>query len=104
MSTSPEEPASAATASKATEPIEPKPGAEPQRATPEPMETNDVLIVGVGTALFAAAFVVLLALHGTLQHSGRGQWTWIALSGFVLGLLGLAYCRRRARRLHKRDA
>lgn len=93
--------ASKAIASKATEP---KPGAEPQRATPEPMETNDVLIVGVGTALFAVAFVVLLVLHGTLQHSGRGQWPWIALSGFVLGLLGLTYCRRRARRLHKRDA
>jgi Protein of unknown function (DUF2530) len=65
----------------------------------EPMEVNDVLIVAVGTALFAIASLVLLPMHASLSHSGHGRWPWIALSGFLLGLIGLVYCRRRAQRM-----
>jgi len=65
------------------------------------METNDVLIVGVGTALFAIAFVVLLPMRASLERDGHGRWPWIALSGALLGLLGLVYCRRRAQRMSK---
>lgn len=82
----------------------PEDEAAPQRVTPEPMEVNDVAIVAVGTALFAVAFIVLIALHGPLQHDGRGHWPWVALSGFLLGLIGLLYCTRRARRIRSRDA
>jgi hypothetical protein len=70
----------------------------------EPMETNDVLIVGIGTALFALAFVVLLPFHTSLEHSGHGRWLWVALAGTLLGLVGLDYCRRRAARIRKTNA
>jgi hypothetical protein len=65
------------------------------------METNDVLIVGIGTALFAVAFLILLPMHASLERSGHGRWPWIALSGAVLGLIGLIYCLRRAQRMSK---
>jgi hypothetical protein len=70
----------------------------------EPMETNDVLIVAIGTALFAVAFVVLLALRTSLERSGHGRWPWIALSGVIGGLLGLVYCVRRQQRMSKVNA
>jgi hypothetical protein len=73
------------------------------RAEIEPMEVDDVRIVGIGTTLFAAAFVVLLAFRSSLDRSGHGRWPWIALSGTVLGLAGVAYCRRRARRRADRN-
>jgi hypothetical protein len=75
--------------------------AEAQRPEMEPMETNDVLIVGIGTALFAVAFLILLPMHASLERSGHGRWPWVALSGVVLGLFGLVYCRRRAQRISK---
>lgn len=68
------------------------------------METNDVLIVAIGTALFAVAFVILITLRTSLEHSGHGRWPWIALSGMLLGLVGLVYCRRRQQRMSKVDA
>jgi hypothetical protein len=70
----------------------------------EPMETNDVLIVGIGTALFAVAFVVLYPMHASLERSGHGRWPWVALSGVLLGLVGLFYCLRRAQRMSKVNA
>lgn len=75
-----------------------------ERIEIQPMETNDVLIVAIGTALFAVAFVVLLALRASLEHSGHGRWPWIALSGMLLGLIGLVYCRRRQQRMSKVNA
>lgn len=68
------------------------------------METNDVLIVTVGTALFAVAFIVLLAFRTSLERSGHGRWPWIALSGALLGLVGLVYCVRRQQRMSKVNA
>ena len=75
-----------------------------ERAELEPMETNDVLIVTVGTALFAVAFIVLLAFRTSLERSGHGRWPWIALSGALLGLVGLVYCVRRQQRMSKVNA
>lgn len=73
-----------------------------QRPVPEPMEVNDVLIVTVGTVLFAIAFLVMLPFHTSLDHAGHGRWPWIALAGALLGLVGIAYCRRRAVRIRAR--
>lgn len=67
----------------------------------QPMETNDVMIVAIGTVLFAIAFLVMLPMHSSLQHSGHGRWLWVALAGAVLGVVGLVYCRRRAQRMSK---
>lgn len=69
---------------------------------PEPMEVNDVLIVTVGTVLFAIAFVVMLPFHTSLEHAGHGRWVWIALAGALVGMIGIVYCRRRAAQIKAR--
>jgi uncharacterized membrane protein HdeD (DUF308 family) len=79
-------------------------GAAAERVEIEPMETNDVLIVAIGTALFAVASVVLIALRTSLERSGHGRWPWIALSGALLGVVGLVYCVRRQQRMSKANA
>ncbi len=67
-----------------------------QRPDPEPLETDDVKIVAGGTALWAVALVVLVALKvaGTQVH---GWWLVMCLAGVVLGLAGVRYCGRRKR-------
>jgi hypothetical protein len=65
-----------------------------QRPDPAPLETDDVRIVAAGTALWALALVVLLALKaaGTDVH---GWWLVMAAEGALLGLVGVRYCQRR---------
>ena len=71
------------------------PGASKRVLEVEPMEVNLSRIVAVGTGLFALAFVGLILFHDRLSRAGHGNWPWIALVGAALGLLGLAYLRRR---------
>ena len=75
----------------------------PRRPDPEPLETDDVAIVAVGTGLWFVALAVSLVLHGRLADAGNGGWVWIFLTGSCLGLVGLVYVRRRAKQL-ARDA
>ena len=70
---------------------------------PEPLETDDVKVVAVGTALWFVALAVTLLLHDRLADDGHGDWVWIALAGSLLGLLGLRYVVRRRAAL-RRDA
>jgi hypothetical protein len=67
--------------------------------TLRPVETDTGRIVAVGTALFAAAFVVLLVLRFTAPDWTRDHpdWAWIALAGAVLGLIGEVLVRRHRR-------
>lgn len=67
----------------------------PRRPDPEPIETDEVRIVTVGTVLWAVALVASLVFHGRLADAHQGDWTWIFLAGTFLGLLGLRYVRRR---------
>ncbi len=71
--------------------------AVPRRPDPEPLETDDVLVVAIGTAGWAVALVVLavLKLAGVGVH---GWWFVMCASGAALGLLGVGYCRRRQAR------
>ena len=64
------------------------------------VDVDGLAVVTVGTALFALASIACLVLHSSLQAQGRGSWTAISISGFVLGLIGLAYCWYR--RIHRR--
>ncbi|HEV3174109.1 MAG TPA: DUF2530 domain-containing protein [Actinocrinis sp.] len=64
----------------------------------KPMEVDIFKIVVIGTVLYAIAFVVLLPFRTSLEHAGHGRWPWIALSGVVLGFMGLGITYRRARR------
>lgn len=59
---------------------------------PEPIETNDTLTVAVGTGLWAVALVALLVVRPAPENS---WWIWTCVAGVVLGLMGLAYVRRR---------
>ncbi|SEL43457.1 DUF2530 domain-containing protein [Streptacidiphilus jiangxiensis] len=68
-----------------------------------PMEANDVAIVTGGTVLWLVGFLVLLPFHSSMAAHGRGDWQWICLAGFGLGLIGIWYCRAR-RAAIRRDA
>jgi hypothetical protein len=67
----------------------------PTHPAPPPLEANDVAIVGGGTVLWFLGFLVTLPLQHTLSQHGHGNWPWICLSGGLLGLIGLWYCRAR---------
>ena len=74
-----------------------------QRVAPDmpdrPLDVTGVRTLAVGSILWLVAFIALLPFYSTLQDNGRGWWLWTCLAGFGLGLLGLAYCRRRRNRL-----
>jgi hypothetical protein len=79
---------------------------EPQeRPTPKPLDPPMVPFAVIGTALWAVATLVLLAMRHSLQAEGHGSWLPIAVAGFVWGFPGLAIMlvhdrnrrRRRAR-------
>lgn len=62
---------------------------------PAPLETDDVRVVGIGTAVWAVLFLVLLPFRARLVATGHGWWLWTCLVGTLLGLVGVGYCRRR---------
>jgi hypothetical protein len=67
-----------------------------RRPDPPPVETNDVRTVTIGTALWGVAFLALLPFQDRLRDNGRLWWLGACAFGFGLGLVGLAYTRRRA--------
>ncbi len=54
-----------------------------------------MLVVTVGTALWAVGLVATLVLHDRLSEHGNGDWVWIMAAGLFLGLVGLRHVRRR---------
>jgi hypothetical protein len=60
---------------------------------PPPLEANDQLVAGVGTAAWAIALVVLLIVRDSLPASAR-WWIWTCLAGVALGLFALWYVPR----------
>ena len=68
-----------------------------RRPDPEPLRTNDRVAVLVGIGLWAVALVATLVVHDRLAAEGRGWWSWTALAGIGLGLVGLGYLRRSGR-------
>lgn len=75
--------------------------ATPRRPDPEPMETDDVAVITVGTVLWAVALVVLFLLRDRLADDGHEDWVWVAAAGFGLGLIGIRYVRRRRAALRR---
>lgn len=72
----------------------------PSRPTPAPVEVDDVKIIAACTGLWLIALVVLLVgFRDALDRRGQGWVIWAGVAGFVLGVLGVAYCARRKRRL-----
>ncbi len=68
-------------------------GAAERPSPPPPLEANDQLVVGVGTAAWAIALVVLLIVRDSLPASAR-WWIWTCLAGVALGLFALWYLPR----------
>ena len=67
----------------------------PLRPAPPPLDNDGVKVVSLGTALWGVALVVLLLLRDELRDDGREWWIWTCVAGFLLGLAGVWYCRRR---------
>ena len=65
------------------------------RPDPPPLETDDVLVVAIGTAGWAAALLVLLVLAATDAVDVPGWWLGMCGYGIALGLFGIRYCQRR---------
>jgi uncharacterized membrane protein YbhN (UPF0104 family) len=70
----------------------------PRQPDPPPLETNDVLAVGVGTALWVVLLVVLAFLHTTLHRHHATWWYGVCGVGIGFGALGLLVTSRRRRR------
>ena len=66
-----------------------------RRPDPAPLETDDVLLVAIGTAAWALALVVLVVLRVTDAAEVRDWWMGMCGYGIALGLFGVRYCRRR---------
>src|SRR5664280_445857 len=69
--------------------------AAPRRPDPAPLETDDVRVVAIGTALWAVAFFVLLAVRARLAAHHTSWWLATCAVGVILGLAGVRYCQRR---------
>ena len=59
--------------------------------------------MGIGAALWFAAFcvlMVLLAVRGRAAEAGHSLWRWTTLAGWLLGLTGmyLSHLQQRQRR------
>jgi len=63
------------------------------------MDVDGFNVTTIGIVLFAIASVLAGVFYPRLEEAGNGWWLWVCVSGFGLGLIGLAYClHRRSRR------
>lgn len=65
----------------------------------QPLDVTGVRTTAVGTFLWAVAFFALLPFRNSLGEQGRSWWMWTCVAGFVIGVIGVEYCRRRRDRL-----
>lgn len=75
----------------------------PARPEPEPMQTDDVRVVLVGTAAWVLALLVLAVLRLADVGDVRGWWLGMCAYGIALGVVGVLVCRRRQQAI-ARDA
>lgn len=65
----------------------------------DPLDTDGVWTMIIGTVLWGVATIAILPFLGTLDSDGHSWWLWTSLGGLGLGLIGIEYCRlRRAAR------
>lgn len=58
-----------------------------------------------GMAVWAVVGLILLIFHDWLSDTGRTDWLWIALAGFLLGIPGLlTMMRHDANRRRRRQS
>ncbi len=56
------------------------------------LDVDGLNVVSIGTVLFAVASVLAAVFYPRLSAAGNGWWLGVCVSGFLLGLIGLAYC------------
>jgi hypothetical protein len=62
---------------------------------PAGSQSDAVVPVTVGTVVWAIALIVVFLLRGRLEAHGAGWWVWVCVTGFVLGVFGCWWVRRR---------
>jgi hypothetical protein len=65
-------------------------------------DTDAILPVAIGTAVWCALLVILLLAHSTLAENGTTWWIGAAAVGAVSGVGGLIFLRWRKRRALRR--
>ena len=68
----------------------------------EQSDTDAILPVSIGTAVWAVLLVALLIARSTLDANGTTWWIGAAAVGVVSGLGGLVFLRWRKRRAMRR--
>jgi uncharacterized membrane protein len=63
-----------------------------------PADVDGLAVISVGTAVFGLVSVVFAFAGDWLAANNHSSWLQVSISGFVLGLVGLAYCWRRRQR------
>ena len=69
-----------------------------RRPSPAPVQTDDRAAFLVGIVLWLLALVAIVMFLAPLSAAGNGWWLWIAVTGVVLGIIGLLYTHLRGRR------
>ncbi len=66
----------------------------PSRPSPPPLQVDTARVVQAGTAVWALALLVLLALGDRVDR----VWTWTCVAAILLAGLGLWIMRRQGQR------
>ncbi|NLT57228.1 MAG: DUF2530 domain-containing protein [Actinomycetales bacterium] len=69
------------------------PPPERRRPDPEPLDTDPRPAVRLGIGVWVVLLGLALVFHDRLTEDGNGWWVWTAVSGALLGLLGLVILR-----------
>lgn len=64
-------------------------------------DTDAILPVSIGTAVWAIALVGLVLARGTLAENGTTWWIAVAAIGLLSGLIGLVFLRWRKGRARR---
>jgi hypothetical protein len=63
-----------------------------------PADVDGLAVVTIGTAIFGLLSVLLAFVYDWLAAHNHITWLQVSVSGFILGIIGLAYCWNRRRR------
>jgi hypothetical protein len=91
----PEPTSGAGGAARRTDPTSQLARGELVHAEVKPLDVSGIPTVIVGIVAWAVALVVMLLFRDDLKRNGQEWWLWVTVAGLGLGLIGLAYCRRR---------
>lgn len=79
------------------------PRRRPLRPVHEPLRMDPRPPAVLGTVVWTVLLAVALTRQGSLVDAGREWWTWTALAGVALGLVGIAWAMWLQRRRQRRE-